>query len=259
MKYWDKAWSIISGCTPVSPACDNCWLAGMEYRFDRIPGLLQVVNGVREPKFGGNIICHPDRLDIPLKTKKPTVFAVWSDLFHPFVSADFIIEAFERMEHCEQHTFLVLTKRPERLESVLYGQEGKFYLGGGDYIPNVWLGTTVENQEMADKRIPELLKCRPFNLFLSIEPMLSKIDLRLTDIYFVNRIFETNRHPIGTVIVGCESGYNARETKIEWIRDLRNQCLGGNVPLWVKQLKVNGKMVYNHPLSTIEVGDLWNA
>ena len=67
MKYWDKAWSLVSQCTPVSPACDNCWLRAMDARFGKA--------------WKGDVITNENRLDIPLKIKKPTTFAIWSDLF----------------------------------------------------------------------------------------------------------------------------------------------------------------------------------
>lgn len=235
MKYWSNAWSLIEGCSPVSSACDNCWLRQMSHRFnaeltDEKGAWLKVIR-YRE-----------DRLDIPLKTKKPTTFAIWSDLFHESVPADFIIEAFERMAYCPQHTFLVLTKRPERIASVLYGQEGNFYLGGGDYIQNVWLGTSVENQEMADKRIPELLKCEPFNLFLSIEPLLSPIDLKLTTEFSTKYYLIKGRPSIKQIVVGCESGHKARQTDNKWIRDIKNQCEAAGIHLFIKQIQINGKI-----------------
>lgn len=148
------------------------------------------------------------------------------------------------MEYCQQHTFLVLTKRPERISPVLYGQEGNFYLGGGDYMTNVWLGTTIENQEMADKRIPELLKCEPFKLFLSIEPILSKINLKLCDEFpDKDGCYEDVRHQINWVIAGAESGHNRRECKIEWIENIVEQCKSAYVPVFVKQIHLNGKLI----------------
>lgn len=263
MKYWDKAWSLIEGCSPVSPACQNCWLASMIDRFHKDENLLSLrKNGNKmKPQFNGNIHIREDRLNLPLKTRKPTIFAVWSDLFHEKVPDEFIIEAFERMSVCDgqeiltkdgkktysKHTFLVCTKRPERLKSILYGQEGDYYLGGGDYMSNVYLGCTTENQIEADKRIPELLKCQPFKLFLSVEPMLSEIIIPIKLL-----------KQISYVICGCESGHHNRETKEEWIFSLRHQCLQAGVPLWIKQIKINGKMVYDYqPLSTIKREDLW--
>lgn len=228
MRYWNKAWSLVNQCSWVSDACTNCWLRSMDKRFGKA--------------WIGHITPNEKNLKIPMKIKKPTTFAIWSDLFHESIDADFIKSVFDKIQSCQRHTFLVLTKRPERLYHVLYGQEGNYYLEGDrDYVENVWLGTTIEDQGKAEERIPELLKCGQFKLFLSIEPMLSKIDLRLTDEYFVNKIFDTSQHPIQQVIVGCESGADARETDMGWVRDLRDQCKAAGVPLFIKQLQIDGK------------------
>lgn len=227
MKYWDKSWSLVEQCTPVSLACQNCWLQAIDKRFGKI--------------WNGEVKTRKDRLDIPLKTKKPTVFAVWSDLFHEKVSDEFIDKTMRVIALTEQHTFLILTKRPERMKEFF---EKSNWDGGG--FPYVWLGTTVENQAMADKRIPELLKCEPFKLFLSVEPMLSEI---IIPVELLKKI--------SYIICGCESGHHARETKEEWIGGLREQCLAVDLPLWVKQLRVGGKMIYNHSLSTVQREGLW--
>ncbi len=232
-RWWSKAWTLVDGCTPVSTGCDNCWLRQMSHRFDA-----ELTD--EQGNWLKVIRYREDRLDLPTNVKKPTVFAVWSDLFHLSIPADFIIEAFKRMEHCEQHTFLVLTKRPERIASVLYGQEGNFYLGGGDYMPNVWLGTTVENQEMADKRIPELIKCKPFNLFLSAEPMLGKIDIQK---FLAAAIGENYPYePIyAQVVCGGETGPKARPLHPEWVRSVRDQCQAAGVPFFFKGMLLDKK------------------
>lgn len=239
-KYWSRPWSLITGCSPVSESCQNCWLASMEYRFDKTPGVLKVENGIRKSVFNGNVIFHEDRLDIPRRTKKPQVYSVWSDLFHPAVPAKFIIEAFERMEYCNQHTFLVLTKRPKTIEPVLFGQEGGFYMGSGDYMPNVWLGTTVENQAMADKRRPFLITgADQFKIFLSVEPLLSEINLsriQTGDTFYPLSL-------INQVIVGAESGLCRRHCNIDWIRSIVQQCQEAGVPVFVKQIHINDKVV----------------
>jgi protein gp37 len=100
-KYWEKAWSLVEGCTPVSEACDHCWLKSMTERF-----------------HGGTfseVRMQPDRMQIPLRTRKPTVFAIWSDLFHKEVSKYFIMRVFDVMNNSRPlgHTFVVLTKRPD--------------------------------------------------------------------------------------------------------------------------------------------------
>lgn len=225
-KYWDKSWSLVDGCTPVSEGCEHCWSAAIQKRFlgDHSENPLSLVD--QQGLYDGVIRIRKDRLNIPLKTRKPTIFSIWNDLFHEQVSAEFIIKTFEVMEHCKQHTFLILTKRPERINPVLFGQEGNFYLGGGDYMPNVWLGTTVENQEMADKRIPLLIRgADSFKRFLSFEPMLGEIN---------NQYLHTN--DIHQVIVGAETGHHARPCKPDWIRSLRNQCEQANISLFVKNI-----------------------
>jgi len=237
-KYWDKAWSLVEGCTPVSEACDHCWLQSVYRRF-----------------YGGEInriILRSDRMELPLKIKKPTVFAVWSDLFHEKVPADFITEAFGIMAHCPQHTFLVLTKRPERIASVLYGEEGFFYLGGGDHLPNIWLGTTVENEAQV-RRVFHLVKAPYFKKFISVEPMLGQIHMaswleHCYCGYFITEHGDPHvpckkySPAINAVICGCESGPGARETKEVWVRDLSHQCEIANVPFFLKQLKLNNKI-----------------
>lgn len=221
MKYWNKAWSLVDQCSWVSDACTNCWLRSINKRFGK--------------GWNGHVTPNEQNLNIPKKIKKPTTFAIWSDLFHKSIPADFIKSAFDIMSSCQRHTFLVLTKRPERLYRVLYGQEGNFYLEGEkDYLENVWIGTTIEDYD-AIERIPELLKCKSFNLFLSVEPMLSAITLPDLE------------GAIKQIIVGCESGIScesgagARETDLDWVRDLRDQCKTAGVPLFIKQLQIDGK------------------
>lgn len=145
MKYWDKAWSLVEGCTPVSEACDHCWLAGIEHRFGvkkskgiegtisdgtasgyqtKIPSSLTDGRGA----FNGTVRIRPDRLNIPLKSRKPTVFAVWSDLFHKKVPSDFITHVMVNIKASRQHAFIILTKRPKYMADYL----GKYWPEGID-------------------------------------------------------------------------------------------------------------------------------
>ncbi|MDD5094068.1 MAG: DUF5131 family protein [Dehalococcoidia bacterium] len=228
-KWWNRAWSLVEGCTRVSPGCDNCWLQAMNKRFHR----------------EGPVTFRADRLEIPLKVKKPTIWAIWSDLFHEEISAYQITQAFEVMQACPQHTFIICTKRPERIDPVLYGDEGLWYLGGGDYLPNVILMTTAENQEMADKRITELLKCSPFKLAVSIEPMLSEMDIthyldplcRKREPH--NDNYECEFSSLNWVIAGCETGPKRRSCNLDWIRSIRDQCAAAGVPLWIKGMELS--------------------
>lgn len=235
MKYWDTAWSLVEGCTPISPACDNCWLKTMNHRFEteiEVTGRGDVKLVDYLGNWSGDIIPMKSRLNLPRQIKKPTVFAVWSDLFHSSVPTDFIIDAFGRMEHCKQHTFLICTKRPNRMADFI-----EEWLTKKPVLNNCFLATTVENQEMADKRIPELLKCKPFNLFLSIEPMLDEIDL--DKICLDNSCYESEGDirpwgDINQIICGGETGRNARPCNPAWVRSLRDQCKVAGVPFFFK-------------------------
>lgn len=215
--YWQKSWGLVGGCTPVSAGCEHCWLKGMAHRFQKEilcdDGSVQTLTN-DNGEWNGNVIMMPERLGIPLKTKKPTVFSIWSDLFHELVSAEFIIKASKQMERCKQHTFLVLTKRPERIGPIL--------LGGSDYMPNVWLGTTVENQQQ-DIRIPLLISgAGQFKKFLSIEPLLEEINIPVP--------------PVDQIICGAETGHHARPCNLDWIRSIIHQCKETNIPLFIKNI-----------------------
>ena len=174
-----------------------------------------------------------------------------------------IIRAFEVMAECPQHTFIVCTKRPERFEPVLYGREGNWYLGGGDYLPNVILMTTAENQPMADKRIPEILKCSPFKLAVSVEPTLGPVDLErwVVNYYGCRDCGEEYGSPdhihcgrcgsaniinlsgVDWVVVGCETGPKRRPCNPSWIRSIKDQCAEAGVPLWVKKIDISPRLV----------------
>jgi protein gp37 len=161
--WWDRNWPVLEGCTPCSPACDNCFAAEYAHRFE---GSLPYLRGLTTPegKWNGTVIMRQDQLDLPLKTKKPTVWFVAerSDLFHPSVPVEYLDRIFAVMAMSPQHTFMVLTKRPERMRDYFSG-----WVGGSREVktsspnimgelrlpfPNLWLGVTAENQEQADKR-----------------------------------------------------------------------------------------------------------
>jgi len=184
-------------------------------------------------------------IERPLQLKKPTVWLVEGDLFHPSFDAELIINAYEVMEAAEQHAFVVLTKYPERIIPVLYGKEGNYYLGGGDYIRNIWHLAVVENQETADNRIPELLKLREVSngwpvVGVAVEPMLGPVDLLSND-YLGGCIncevcldnprtcinCAQNRKLYWVICGGGKDPLNP-----SWVRDLRDQCTAAKVSFW---------------------------
>lgn len=229
--YWDKPWTLVEGCTPVSEGCENCWSASLEHRFCKADKYDCVLTN-EEGKFNGSIHIHEDRLDIPSKTKKPTVFAIWNDLFHEKVDDDFRIRAYYEIEKCEgKHTFLILTKRAKELKEHFRDRLG--------YRDDTFHGVTCENQQRADERIPYLLQI-PGKKFLSLEPLLSRIDLDL-DLWKISTDFCRVKF-IDWLVVGCETGPRRRPCNIEWIRSIVQQCKSAGVPCFVKALNINGKV-----------------
>ena len=218
----DATWNPVTGCTPVSSACDHCYAARMIGR-----GL---------PKMGhegpfSHVQFHPSRLDQPLRWKKPRRIFVCSmgDLFHEQVAMAWVDDVRRTISKCQQHTFMVLTKRPERM---------KEYFTSEWYRPpiNLWLGVTAENQEMADLRIPILLQTPAAKRFVSVEPCLGPVDLTRIKIY--NGVIECaggRLPPVDWIIAGGESGPGARPMHPNWPRSLRDQCQAAGVPFFFKQ------------------------
>jgi protein gp37 len=217
-------------------------------------GTEQYIGTTLGGKFHGIVNCVPKALDMPLRWKKPQMVAValMGDLFHEKVPTEFIAKVFVIMSLCQQHTFQVLTKRPERMAEVcaahpwfakvLVSSSGKESAACSyQILPNVWLGTSVENQATANERIPHLLKCPAVVRFLSVEPMLGAIDLDSEEADQVHALgcgnsgCECGDRGVDWVIVGGESGPGARPMHPDWARGIRDQCQAAGVPFFFKQ------------------------
>jgi len=193
------------------------------------------------PRFTGKIITHPERLSIPLKRRKPTMYAVWNDLFHEAVSTQFIDDALEVMAACPRHTFLILTKRAHLMEEKIYGvteEHGCRELGGGDYLPNVWHGLTVCNQQEWNEKGPIFMQV-PGLKFISHEPALERIDYHLSG--SIKDVAWRRTHGgsyersfIAGLIAGGETGSGARPSHPDIFRIDRDQCAAGGVPFFFK-------------------------
>lgn len=249
----DVTWNPITGCDSVSPGCDHCWARRMARR-------LAGRHGYPEAPNHFDVTLHPDTLEQPLKWKKPRrVFVCsMSDLFHPGVDHDFRLRIFETIAATPQHTYMILTKRPE---SCKWGLPRLFYLWKP--LSNVWLGVTAENQEQADKRIPLLLQTPAAVRFVSVEPCLSAVDIRAYLWAVGASTVGPWRFPSGRVvhtggmggqtvssspanelhwcICGAETGPGARPMELVWARDLRDQCKAAGVPFFMKA--VTGGMI----------------
>jgi len=216
----DATWNPVTGCTKVSAGCKHCYAERMAKRLKAM-GQKNYANG-----FG--VTTQPHMLDVPLRWKRPRNIFVcsMSDLFHEDVSLDYILRVFETMRKAKQHRFQVLTKRSERMAWIAATIE---------WPPNVWAGVTTENQAMADKRIPDLLNVPAPLLFVSCEPLLGPIDLKMPRACLPQ---------IGWVIAGCESGPGARHMRKGWTRSLRDQCQEASVPFFLKQSIVDCKLTH---------------
>lgn len=246
--YWDRAWKLVEGCMKCSEGCLHCW-SETETAMRRThpnAAISTRANSVLMPDanfFSGSILLREDNLDLPLRVKKPTIWAVWNDLFHEDVPVQFVLATYEVMLRSEirglGHTFLVLTKRAERMASMLNGAVANL-LGPENLSPPsgvatsgvIWHGVTCENQDTADERIPHLLRV-PGKRFVSVEPMLGW--LALCEHVHENGIGRVSMDGIHAVILGGESGYGARPMHCDWVRSVRDQCAASGTPFYFKQ------------------------
>jgi protein gp37 len=236
IEWCDETWNPVTGCSPISEACEHCYAKRMA---NRLRGRGYPVDEPFRPTF------HPHRLQEPLHWKKPKWIFVSSmgDIFHSEVRVAWIDEVLKVIIDCPQHTFILLTKRPQNIEEKLYREASGRVLGDGDYLGNVWIGVTAENQARANERIPILQKISAEVRFVSVEPMLGPVDIRpylphkqmlSSRVQSIHAAAPKNRRGIDWVIAGGETGPGARPMHPDWARSLRDQCLDAHVPFFFK-------------------------
>ena len=242
ISWTDETWTVTTGCKPLSAGCAQCYAATMTRRLAamRLPEYQGLLG--KSGHFNDQVRCLPRNLDKPLHWRKPRRVFVdsMSDLFHPDVPFSFIDRVFSCMAACRRHTFQVLTKRPERMADYLAtGKTNVLINGGGFPLPNLWIGSSVENQAVADERILQLLQCPAAVRFLSCEPLLGAVTIPGP---LGNLFGDFRRSTVDWVIVGCESGPRRRPCDPAWIRSIVDQCAAADVPCFVKQMSINGKV-----------------
>lgn len=254
IEWTDATWNILVGCSRVSPGCDHCYAIGVAHRgmSPQHRGLTIHPEGERVD-WNGQINEVPHLLDQPLRWRRPRRIFVnsLSDLFHPDVDEGFIGSVWNTMALSPQHTFQILTKRPQRMAKLLTAwAAGGWMWRRSDMmwcgptkgpLPNVWLGVSVENQRYADLRIPHLIATPAAVRFLSVEPLLGSVELRphlrrISDASRAASEYEWSSDRVDWVIVGGESGPGARVMDLDWAVRVVDECAHWNVPAFVKQL-----------------------
>lgn len=285
IEWTDEVWNPVTGCTKVSPGCDNCYAERLTERF-------------HGPGSFAEVKLHEDKLDAPLRWRRPRMVFVnsMSDLFHDRIPDEFIAEAFAVMAMSPLHTFQILTKRHGRMRSLLnspgfWRLVGKHGVGiamsrtRGQYpaagpmaltadstdvweavspLPNVWLGVSVEDQKRADLRIPALLATPAAVRFLSCEPLLGPVDLsryvsgdcpecgqdittEACGTVHADMACDPTATGLQWVIAGGESGPGARPMHPSWAQTLRDQCQAAGVPYFFKQWGEWAPVPTDHP------------
>ncbi|MFA4900855.1 MAG: DUF5131 family protein [Brevundimonas sp.] len=243
--YWDQAFNPIRGCTPISPGCQNCWARSMHERFRKEPFT--------------DVVCLPEALSKPLHWRKPrVVFIDCADLFHEKVPDTFIEAVFGVMHQCPQLTFLICTKRAERMRQWVTSHTMESCLAEwtvrAHYLPqrtedralknlpagwewpppNVWLGVTAENQAMADERIPLLLATPAAHRWVSIEPALSMVQ-------------HAGLADVDQIVWGAESGRGMRMASKLWARDLLDDMNDTATSVFIKQIHDDNDRLVTDP------------
>lgn len=239
--YRGATWNPVRGCTKISPGCKHCYAETFAERWRGIAG--------HPYEQGFNLRLVPEKLDEPIRRRDPRAYFVnsMSDLHQDGVPHEFVRQVYAVMQSCPRHIFMVLTKRAENMRDAvrrMFGELAPVTIPSGQHLPrpydevpacvlfpqtmemeharNVWLGVSVEDRKYGLPRIDILRETPAAVRFLSVEPLLE--DLGPLDL-----------RGIHWVIVGGESGANARPLDAAWVHSIRDQCAEQGVPYFFKQ------------------------
>ena len=212
IEWTEKTWNPVTGCTKVSPGCKHCYAETLSKRLHAM--------GAPGYENGFELSLLPERLEQPLKRRKPTMYFVnsMSDLFQTEVPDEFINKVMSVISATPHHTYQILTKRSEEMRR---------YFSTRPVPNNAWLGVSVEDKKYGKPRIDNLAAINAGTRFLSVEPLLENLGHLKLD-------------GIDWVIVGGESGQGARPMKQEWATNVRDQCSAAGVQFFFKQWGAHG-------------------
>lgn len=207
IEWTEETWNPTTGCTKVSAGCKNCYAEAMANRLKAM--------GVPGYENGFEFSILPERLEQPLKKKKPTKYFVnsMSDLFYEDMPDSYLDDIFNIIEKTPQHIYQILTKREDRMSE---------YFRKKSIPKNIWLGVTSEDRKNGLPRIDKLRNLKATIKFISIEPLLEDLG-------------KINFAGIDWVIVGGESGPRARPMEEQWVINIKRQCEEQNVAFFFKQ------------------------
>lgn len=225
IEWTDATWNPVAGCSIVTAGCTHCYAMEMAKRLqamgiEKYSGLTRKTG--RRIVWNGVVREDREALSIPHRWRKPRKIFVnsMSDLFHERVRDAFILDVWQVMRETPHHNYQILTKRPERMAELVADKIG-------DVLPNVWLGTSIENADVVN-RLMHLRKAPAAIRFISFEPLIGAVGaVDLQDIHWA--------------IVGGESGKSARPIREEWIDEIYAQCLSSGTAFFFKQWGTWGK------------------
>ena len=266
IEWADATWNPITGCSVISPGCTNCYamrMAGTRLR-DHPSRKGLTVDSKAGSVWTGETRFNDQWLDEPLRWRKPRRIFVGAhtDIFHESVPDAWLDQIFAVMRMTPQHTYQLLTKRPERMRDYIrdrfrlspeimdfYRQPGEPLAEGWQFLPNAWLGVSIEDQARADERISILLDTPAAIRWVSAEPLLGPVNLEAylgavcthedgyvewdTNATVCRECEETNL--LDWVVAGGESGPGARPMHPDWVRQIRDDCAAAGVPFLFKQ------------------------
>jgi len=219
IEWTDATWNPVSGCTKVSPGCKFCYAERLIQRFAQ--------------RDFTDVTLHPDRLDLPMRWRRPRMIFVnsMSDLFHERVPFDFIDDIFATMARASHHIFQVLTKRPDRMVEWHHTHSGR------RAVPShVWLGVSVESAPYA-WRVDRLRQVDVSTRFVSVEPLLGPIasSLDLAGISWVISGGESGGPASRALVEQTAAGWQPKAQAVQWVRELRDVCAAAGVAFFHKQ------------------------
>lgn len=219
IEWTDATWNPVAGCLIITPGCTNCYAMRMAARLEAM-GVPKYAGLTRKSGnryiWTGKVRLDESSLEAPLKWRKPRKIFVnsMSDLFHDDVPTEFIARVWDVMQRTPQHTYQILTKRPERMREVITAL-------GLPALEHVWLGTSVENSAVLS-RLDELRATPAVIRFVSFEPL-------------IGSVAQANLSNIHWAIVGGESGPRARPMDEKWVDEIRIKCLTAGTAFFFKQ------------------------